>query len=84
MDKINFAPKSQALYKTERKNGWKRGIDMITVLKMSMLRIHGTYSMCSAYQMNFQTYAQVITSVLKRGYYRKNIITKRISIFFET
>ena len=24
MDKVNFAPKSQALYKTERKNGWKK------------------------------------------------------------
>ena len=56
MDKVNFAPKSQALYKTERKNGWKRGIDRITVLKMSMLRIHGTYSMCSAYQMNWRTF----------------------------
>ena len=51
---------------------------MITVLKMSTWNTFFVFSVSNELE-TIQIFALVNTSILKREYYRKNIITKRIN-----
>lgn len=44
MGNLSFGTKGWALQKTEGNNEWKRGIKVLTVQTMSMLRTHRMYS----------------------------------------
>lgn len=67
---LSLAREGEALQKTEGKNGW-RGINVIAVLKMSVLRIYPMYSLCSTYQVYLKN-TWWWTFQYKEGIFQKN------------